>query len=72
VRSDLEDEMQIRIRPTTTAVMLVLLGALAIGARWLAAGFEAQQAPAGLTPLADFEPTERLPADAAVAFPTDI
>jgi hypothetical protein len=73
VRSDQEDEMQIRIRPTTAAVVLVLLGAFAIGARWLAAGFEAQQAaPAEVTPLADFEPSERLSTDAAVAFPTDI
>ncbi len=32
----------------------------------------AQTAPGAVTPLPDFRPSEELPADAAVAFPTDI
>jgi hypothetical protein len=56
--------------------LLVLTAALAVG--WLTA--DAGAPPQETTevpettdePLPDFQPSERLPADSAVAFPTDI
>ena len=73
-------------RPALAAALLALAAALALGATMLTAGAAAPpgpvvedgssgariQPPAALTPLPDFKPTEELPADAAVAFPTDI
>ena len=59
-----------------TAIALVTV-ALALGATWLIAAVTAQEAAApgsgtAQTPLPDFEPSEKLPAGSAVAFPTDI
>lgn len=58
-------------------VFLVLAAALAMG--WMTADAgappqETAEAPEMTTdePLPDFQPSERLPADSAVAFPTDI
>jgi hypothetical protein len=56
--------------------VLVLVVALTTG--WLAADAGPQEEPPEATastaeePLPEFQPTERLPADSAVAFPTDI
>ena len=59
--------------------LLILVFAAALTAGWLMAdtGSSPQEttgAPALTTeePLPEFQPTERLPADSAVAFPTDI
>jgi len=62
-----------------TATAAVLLVA-ALAARWLTAqpATPPQETPAAVVvtgaeeALPDFQPTERLPADSAVAFPTDI
>lgn len=65
-----------------TAITLVM-AALALGATWLIAVVNAQEAApvveapepesgATQSPLPDFEPSEELPAGSAVAFPTDI
>ena len=59
---------------------LILLAALALalilGSTWLVAGGGTSTAPkpteAGGSTLPDFQPREKLPADSAVAFPTDI
>jgi hypothetical protein len=61
---------------------MVLAAAIVLGAGWLLAGAETQEAAtapesgspaaASTTPLPEFEPSERLPAGSAVAFPTDI
>jgi hypothetical protein len=69
-------------RSTTTAALLVLAAVLVLGASLLTAGSDAapalgaaegaQRAPGSATPLPNFEPSEVLSADAAVAFPTDI
>ena len=72
-----------KIRPEFTAVMLAL--ALVAAASWLVAGPGSSSAPSAdpqetgrqsggsaATPLPDFQPTEKLPAGSAVAFPTDI
>ena len=71
----------------SAAALLALAAALALGARLLTAGADAPSpAPAAaagssaalqsvageVTPLPDIRPSEELPADAAVAFPTDI
>ena len=67
--------MTIQIRRTAAVGLLALAAALVIGTRLLTAGAEAPPpAPAqsAVTPLPDFHPSEELPADAAVAFPTDI
>ena len=79
--------MRTHNRTTTAVGLLVLAVALVFGTRLLTAGSEAfhferapdarpphtvQSAPAAVTPLPDFKPSEELPADAAVAFPTDI
>jgi hypothetical protein len=61
----------------TTATVFVIAAVLVAG--WLTAqpAKPPQGTPATATegsdePLPDFQPTERLPADSAVAFPTDI
>lgn len=71
------------MKPITRALLAIVLGAVlsaaAFAAGWMAtdAGAPAQE-NTGLSeenteePLPDFQPTERLPADSAVAFPTDI
>jgi len=74
-------------RTTAIAALLALAGALFFGTRLLTADAKAapsapapsaassdppQSDPGGVTPLPDFKPSEELPADAAVAFPTDI
>ena len=70
-------------RPRTAAFVLAL--AVVTVASWLVAGPGASSAPSAAiqetgqptsesepTPLPDFQPTEKLPAGSAVAFPTDI
>jgi hypothetical protein len=66
-------------RPLLTGILAVLVFAAALTAGWLTADAgappqETAEAPESTTeePLPDFQPTERLPADSAVAFPTDI
>jgi hypothetical protein len=66
-------------RQTIACVFTVLVFAAALIVGWLMAdagapGQETSEAPVSTTeePLPDFQPTERLPADSAVAFPTDI
>jgi hypothetical protein len=61
------------------AGLLFLVFAVALAAGWLTddAGGPSQEtaaAPESTSeePLPDFQPSERLPADSAVAFPTDI
>ena len=61
-----------------TAVALLVTGAT-LTADWLTAGSSPPPQESGETPettneepLPEFQPTERLPADSAVAFPTDI
>jgi hypothetical protein len=62
-----------------TAILAVFVFVVAVTAGWLTADAgappqETAEGPEATTeePLADFQPTERLPADSAVAFPTDI
>lgn len=79
--------MTTRIRKTAAVGLVALAAALVLGSRLLTAGPEApppapaanadsagasESAPSSVTPLPDFHPSEELPADAAVAFPTDI
>ena len=66
-----------RLVLATTAAVFIIAAALAAG--WLRAQPAAspQENPGATAsssdePLPDFQPTERLPADSAVAFPTDI
>jgi hypothetical protein len=72
-------------RTTAGAALLALAAALVLAARLLTAGAAQpahdpsatsargpQSTPGDITPLPDFKPSEELPADAAVAFPTDI
>ena len=66
-------------RNLLVAVLVTLVLAAALTAGWLTADAGAPpQASAGAPestteePLPDFQPTERLPADSAAAFPTDI
>ena len=66
-------------RTMLVTAVVVIVFAVALTAGWLTAdaGTPAQEsagAPETTTeePLPDFQPTERLPADSAVAFPTDI
>ncbi len=66
-------------RTVLVAVLAILVFAAALTAGWLTADAgappqETTGAPESTTeePLPDFQPTERLPADSAVAFPTDI
>jgi hypothetical protein len=60
------------------AVLVILVFAAALAAGWMSAHAsaptqEAAEAPETTEePLPDFQPSERLPADSAVAFPTDI
>ena len=67
------------IKRPLIAVLAALILAAAMTAGWLTADAgappqETAEAPETTTeePLADFQPSERLPADSAVAFPTDI
>ena len=66
-------------RNLLVAVLVTLVLAAALTAGWLTADAGAPpqasaEAPESTTeePLPDFQPTERLPADSAAAFPTDI
>jgi len=66
-------------RTVLVAILAILVFAAALTAGWLTADAGAPpQETAGTPesrteePLPDFQPTERLPADSAVAFPTDI
>ena len=71
------------VRPRVAAVVLAL--AVIVVASWLVAGPGEPSSPSATvqetgqlqsesepTPLPDFQPTEKLPAGSAVAFPTDI
>jgi len=72
------------MKPTTRVVLAAATAAVLfvapLAARWLTAqpATPPQETPAAVAvsgeeePLPDFQPTERLPADSAVAFPTDI
>ncbi|MDX2436367.1 MAG: hypothetical protein QNL88_04870, partial [Acidobacteriota bacterium] len=86
-QNELEEQMKRHRRTTAAAALLGVAAALIFGTRLLTAGAEAppvapaasagssgalQSAPAAVTPLPDFKPSEELSADAAVAFPTDI
>lgn len=78
--------MKRHLRPAITAALVALAAALIFSSGILTAGpapppapavvnrpsGPAQTAPGAVTPLPDFRPSEELPADAAVAFPTDI
>ncbi len=66
-------------RPIITGLLAVLVFASALTAGWITADAgappqETTEPPesASEEPLPDFQPSERLPADSAVAFPTDI
>jgi len=66
-------------RSLITAILAVVIFTAALTVGWLTADAgappqETAEAPKATTeePLPDFQPTERLPADSAVAFPTDI
>jgi hypothetical protein len=63
-------------RPLTVSILTILAFAAASTVGWLAAdaGAPPQETTEASTeePLPDFQPSERLPADSAVAFPTDI
>jgi hypothetical protein len=66
-------------RPIVTGLLAVLVFAAALTAGWLMADVgappqETAEPPESTSeePLPDFQPSERLPADSAVAFPTDI
>jgi hypothetical protein len=66
-------------RSLITAILAVVIFTAALTVGWLTADAgappqEAAEAPEATTdePLPEFQPTERLPADSAVAFPTDI
>ena len=67
------------IKRPLIAILAVLVFAAVLTTGWLTADAgappqETAEAPETTTeePLADFQPSERLPADSAVAFPTDI
>ena len=66
-------------RSLITAILAVVIFTAALTVGWLTADAgappqESAEAPEATTeePLPNFQPTERLPADSAVAFPTDI
>jgi len=59
-------------RPLIASLLVVLVFAAALTAGWLTAAPGAPPQETTEEPLPDFQPTERLPADSAVAFPTDI
>ena len=71
------------MKPMKRALLVTLVALFVVGATftagWLTAGSGASPQETGETqestteePLTEFQPTERLPADSAVAFPTDI
>ena len=71
------------MKPTKRAILVTAVALLVYGATltagWLTAGSapppqETAETPETTQeePLPEFQPTERLPADSAVAFPTDI
>jgi hypothetical protein len=69
------------MKPMTRTIMIGILAiglsVVALTTGWLAADAgspqrQSAEAPATEELLPDFQPTERLPADSAVAFPTDI
>ena len=68
--------MKFAKRPWIAVLVLVLATALAVS--WMAADAGAPEQETRVPseaidePLPDFQPSERLPADSAVAFPTDI
>ncbi len=67
--------MRRHVRPAVMTALAALAAALIFSSGILTAGPSpppAQTAPGAVTPLPDFRPSEELPADAAVAFPTDI
>ena len=68
--------MNVKIRPKIAVAIAALLIVAALAAGRLIAGAQPQETvaspAAGQQPLPDFQPSERLPADSAVAFPTDI
>jgi hypothetical protein len=80
--NELEPNMKRHLRTAVTAAILAVAAALVFGSGLLTAGATPPPAPAQaepgpaqagpVTPLPDFKPSEELPADAAVAFPTDI
>jgi hypothetical protein len=66
-------------RPFIVITLAILVFAAALATGWLTvvAGASPQETaeapePTSEEPLPDFQPSERLPADSAVAFPTDI
>ena len=72
-----ERESTMRFITRNRVVLAALAIALVLGSGWLLAGGTAplpaaQTSESSETPLPDFQPTEKLPADSAVAFPTDI
>jgi len=71
--------MQAIKRPIIVGALAVLVFAAALTIGWLTAEADAPSQDAtpvrdstSEEPLPDFQPSERLPADSAVAFPTDI
>lgn len=78
--------MKSHFRTLVSAALAALAAVLFFSSGWLTAGPAPPPAPAttadpsgpqqtvpgAVTPLPDFKPSEELPADAAVAFPTDI
>jgi len=70
-------ERDMRTITKNRVILTVSAAALILASSWLVAAgaspaAEPQGTEAGATPLPDFQPTEKLPADSAVAFPTDI
>lgn len=65
-------------RTILTGILAVLVFVVALTTGWLTADAgppqQSGEAPSSSSeePLPEFQPTERLPADSAVAFPTDI
>jgi hypothetical protein len=75
--------MKLIKRPHTMTAIAVAATALAFAASWLIAGAAGPEPPlvpeahapapeTAETPLAEFLPSEKLPAGSSVAFPTDI
>jgi hypothetical protein len=65
--------MRRHYRTAVAVALLALAAALLFGSRLLTAGAGPAQTAAGQeATLPDFKPSAELPADAAVAFPTDI
>ena len=65
-------------RTIVTGILAALIFVVALATGWLTADAGPPQQSAespqssSQDPLPEFQPTERLPADSAVAFPTDI